>query len=127
MGIDWTATVLAPILAVLIPIVVAGLSIMGGIWLNRLRAKEAASEALLKDELSKSVAKQAVAAVEETSAHLEKTGNDPLTPQQKESLGKTFILDRIPDKPVEQLTGDIKAALGATAGVGASVIPEVKP
>ena len=127
MGIDWTTTVLAPILAVLIPIVVTGLSIMGGIWLNRLRAKEAASEALLKDELSKSVAKQAVAAVEETSAHLEKSGGSPLTAQQKESLGKSFILDRIPDKPVDQLTGDIKAALGSTVGVGASVTPEVKP
>ena len=126
MGIDWTA-ILQTILAVVLPVVITGLGIYGRLWLNQLRAKEAASEALLKDELSKSVAKQAVAAVEETSAHLEKTGNDPLTPQQKESLGKTFILDRIPDKPVEQLTGDIKAALGATAGVGASVIPEVKP
>ena len=127
MGIDWTA-ILQQILAVVLPMVLAALGIFGSIWLNRLRAKEAASEAVLKDTLSKSVAKQGVNAAEEESAHIEKAGGDPLTGPQKEVIASAFVAERIPEKTPEIIKGDIKASLGATPGVGASVTPsEVIP
>ena len=123
MGIDWTS-ILNQILAVLVPTVIAALGILGSIVLNRLRAQLAASEAVAKDALSKSVAKQAISAAEEVSAQQAKIPGAPkVTSTQKEVIAAAFVQARIPDKPSEEIQGDIKSALGSTPGVGASVTP----
>jgi xanthosine utilization system XapX-like protein len=125
MGIDWTS-ILNQILAVLVPTVIAALGLLGMIVLNRLRTWAAASEAVAKDALSKSVAKQAIYAAEEKSASNEKAGLGPDSKVQKEVNATAFMQERIPDKPVTEIPGDIKASLGATKGLGASVTPEIK-
>ena len=90
------------------------------------KAKMLASEALARDALSKSVAKQAVSAAEEVSAHHEKIGDGKDSNTQKEANASAFVQARIPDKPADEIKTDIKAALGVTPCVGASGAPEGK-
>ncbi len=124
--IDWNA-ILGQIVAAALPYVIllvvtlfSGLSVLGGIALNRLRARLAASEALDKDALGKSIAKQAVFVAEEKSAQRVSEGGMALTGAQKLVVAATFAKDKLPEKPSAEVVADIHAALGATVGLGAS-------
>ena len=128
-GVDWASIEqqaiqeAMPYFMALIGLAGSILIALGTIVLNRFRAKLAADEAVSKDALNQSITKQAVFAAEEVSAVHEKQGHGPDSGVQKEVTATAYKQAIQPDKTPAEIRFDIKATLGATPGVGASITP----
>lgn len=123
---DWNA-ILGQIIATALPYVLAliglaftGLSLLGGIALNRLRARLAASEALDKDALDKSRAQSAVYLVEEEASRVKNATGQKLSSEKRLELAVMAIQDKDPGKPEAEAIADIHSSLGSIKGLGAS-------
>ena len=119
MGIDWTS-ILNQIVAVIVPVVITALGLLGMIVLNRLRAWAAASEELAKDALRKSAADQGVAKAKEMSAVQFQTTGVAMTGQQKQAIAISVVAAKAPDTTPADAKSTVIAAVGAASGEGAS-------